>query len=816
MNRTIGSRLKFKQNLSWRLAIISTLAAVMLSVYVVIAQFLMSIKDHDDAVQSQLEQLVEAIRKPTEIAIYQLDYALANEIANGLLLRDYVTAVSIIGDIGESMAEVKKELDQTTTTLMTWTFDERIRRFDVPLSFEIAGQSLNGSLIIEYDYHRMFQPTISNLWQDITLSLLELLFLLGLILAIFHRMVTKPLLSLSQSITQYNIESDDQDDIPDIKGHQEDEIGQLVTSFNDQLTITRALLESNQMARHHAEGAINSFNSLIDALPQFITVRLFQGEFAFSNQAFRHRMLPTDTHLELKDVDDFFERINRRPLQIMREADEQVIETGQTVFIPEIAWATPNGEELLLEVRKLVIQFNTEKAILTVASDVSERKEHQAQLQHLAYHDALTSLPNRHLFIDRLEQAMLKAQRSGHFGALIFIDLDDFKLINDSRGHFAGDSLLISLAKRLRESVREEDTIARLGGDEFVVCMSDVGHSAMEAAKFATERAHRILDLVAHPYSINGSQMSIGASLGIAFFHDHSITASELLTQADLAMYKAKEQGKNQVILFEQEMADASLRLQKLKSDCLSALENDEFFLVFQPQLDSQTNRIIGAEALLRWQHPSDGLMPPGQFIPLLEDLDLMPLVGQYVLDTALKQTKQWLQSGLINRHFKIAINVSPQQFRQNNFVEATIDTINQVELPPNMVDLEITESMIIDNIDHTVEAMKQLRALGVKFSIDDFGTGYSNLNYLKKLPLDVLKVDQSFVRDIQFNPHETVIVRTILAMADQLNLSTVAEGVETPSQLKLLQEMGCHVYQGYLFSPPLETEDFEQLLNQN
>jgi EAL domain-containing protein (putative c-di-GMP-specific phosphodiesterase class I) len=315
------------------------------------------------------------------------------------------------------------------------------------------------------------------------------------------------------------------------------------------------------------------------------------------------------------------------------------------------------------------------------------------------------------------------------------------------------------------------------------------------------------------PFRVQNDQVTISASLGLAFFHDHSVSASELLKHADMAMYKAKESGKNQLILFEKEIAEANQRLFELKEDSQRAIDEKQFFLMFQPQVNSTTDTMIGVEALLRWEHPVRGLVSPAEFIPLLEDGDMMPVVGELVLKMAIDQAATWYNNGLIDDVFKMCINVSPQQFRQPNFTRIVKSIIAQNNIPATIIDLEITEGMIIDDIDHTVASMHELRDFGVNFSIDDFGTGYSNLNYLKRLPLDVLKVDQSFVRDIQNDPNDTAIVRTILAMADQLKLTTVAEGVETDEQLTLLKEMGCNVFQGYLYSPPLKNIELEPLL---
>lgn len=787
---------------------------VSISICLAVVEAYVEIDQQKTVIDEELDRLLTASQNPAKIAILNFDSTLADEVTLGLLLTNYIKEVQIIDDYGNVLAENSKPMIQKDDNLILNHLvgkDSRQKSLDINLS--ISDKKSVGQLVIKYSYHDPFLMVLRGINKRIIIVVLELFFISMVYLSIFYLLVIKPISVLKNRVINLDIESSEAIQLQPLNKHKDDEIGELIYAFNNQLNFIHTLFEQNSQALKSTEVSFGSLQSLIEALPHLIIVNSIANEVLFVNKAFIREFGYSSEELLGKNLDNIIYANNSRTKKVIDDADNEALATNQSVLLPEVTWQIKNGNYITIEMRKIAIQFRGIPAILTVGVDITERKEHQARIQHMAYHDSLTNLPNRHLFIDRLEQALLRSQRSQRFGALIFVDLDNFKEVNDAKGHFAGDTLLTNIASRLKEVFREEDTVARLGGDEFVVCMTDLGKTVEEAKAIAKERAELLLQSFQQPFDVQGLAMKLGASLGVTFFNNHKISASELLGHADMAMYKAKEAGKNQVMYFEESMAESVARMTELKEDSRRALDEGEFYLVYQPQLNATTNSIIGAEALLRWNHPVKGLVSPAEFIPLLEDIDLMSEVGELVLRTAISQTQKWLLQGRIDSSFKISINVSPQQFRKSNFPSLVSDIIESFDVPPFMVDLEITESMIIDNIDYTVAAMEKLRSTGVNFSIDDFGTGYSNLNYLKKLPLDVLKVDQSFVRDIQNDPNDTAIVRTILAMASQLNLRTIAEGVETPDQLALLQEMGCHVYQGYLYSPPLKPADFEQLI---
>ena len=440
--------------------------------------------------------------------------------------------------------------------------------------------------------------------------------------------------------------------------------------------------------------------------------------------------------------------------------------------------------------------------------DITQRKAAEDEINQLAFFDALTQLPNRRLLMDRLQHALAASIRSGRQGALLFLDLDNFKDLNDTLGHTNGDLLLKQVAERFVGCVREGDTVARLGGDEFVVMLEDLSESDEEAATLAEVVAEKILAAINRPYSLSGRQHHSTSSIGITLFSDRECSVDELLKQADLAMYQAKAAGRNTLRFFNPEMQSVVAARAALEADMRLGLQRHEFLLHYQPQINSE-GRMTGAEVLVRWQHPERGLVSPAEFIPAAEDSGLILPLGHWVLETACAQLEAWSgRDGLSS--LTLSVNVSARQFRHVDFVDQVMAVLDHTGADPKRLKLELTESLLLDDVEGIIAKMTALKALGVDFSLDDFGTGYSSLSYLKRLPLGQLKIDQSFVRDVLTDANDAAIARTIVALGKSLGLSVIAEGVETEAQREFLASQGCNAYQGYLFSRPLPLDQFE------
>lgn len=445
--------------------------------------------------------------------------------------------------------------------------------------------------------------------------------------------------------------------------------------------------------------------------------------------------------------------------------------------------------------------------------DISGRKAAEDEARYLAFYDALTQLPNRRLLVDRLQQVLVNGARSGLTTAVLFVDLDNFKTLNDTRGHEVGDLLLKDVAQRLRSCVREQDTVARLGGDEFVVVLQNLSSDAPEAAAQARTLGELILAQLRQPYELAGHEHHFTASIGVTLLNHQRDSVDEVLKQADMAMYRAKDAGRNTLRFFDPDMQQAVNRRALLETELHNGLRRAQFLLLYQPQVDSQ-GRVTGAEALVRWQHPVQGMVPPSEFIPLAEESGLILPLGHWVMETALRQQARWQQDPQFAQ-LSLAINVSARQFLQDDFVAQVLALVQQTGANPAQIKLELTESLLLDNVDSVIATMRALKAHGLGFSLDDFGTGYSSLSYLKRLPLDQIKIDQGFVRDVLLDASDAAIARSIIALAGSLGLSVIAEGVETTAHYQFLLAHGCQAFQGYLFGRPLTLEDFESRVRQ-
>lgn len=446
--------------------------------------------------------------------------------------------------------------------------------------------------------------------------------------------------------------------------------------------------------------------------------------------------------------------------------------------------------------------------------DIAAHKAAEEQIHRLAFYDPLTGLPNRRLLLDRLGQAFATSGRSQQYGALLMLDVDQFKTLNDTQGHEVGDVMLKQLAKRLGEAVREGDSVARLGGDEFLILLEGLSSDEATAATQAATVADKIAGLLGHPYRLHDGESGrhfATISIGATLFIGHADSADTLLKQADIALYQAKDAGRNTTRFYSKSMQSVLQLRASLESGLRAAIASNAFVLHYQAQVD-RLGQITGAEALVRWQSDDGGLIQPGSFIPFAEESDLILAIGQWVLEAACLQLAVWSCSSR-TRHLLLAVNVSARQFHQDDFVEQIAQILRVSGANPHLLKLELTESLILDDIEQTVAKMQALKMLGVHVALDDFGTGYSSLSYIKRLPLDQLKIDRAFVRDIASDPSDAAIVQTIISMSHTLNLQVIAEGVETADQRTFLESNGCLSYQGFLFSRPLPLDEFEALL---
>jgi diguanylate cyclase (GGDEF)-like protein/PAS domain S-box-containing protein len=552
---------------------------------------------------------------------------------------------------------------------------------------------------------------------------------------------------------------------------------------------------------------------ILDHLPVGVCLVQHDGRITFRNERFMQ--ICGYSEQDVPDADAWWARafpdaeLRERTRRHWMAEREKARACDGTIAASEITIRSEDGQRRVIELGGVLLGDNH----LVTMVDLSQRKAAEEEIKYLAFYDLLTRLPNRRLLLDRLQQAVAASARRQRCGALLMLDLDNFKMLNETRGHDCGDSLLRQVAQRLRECTHEDDTVARHGGDEFVVVLEDLAGSPEEAAARAEETGQKILGALREPYQLEGEAYHTTVSMGAAIFQGLSDSVDELLKRADLAMYQAKAAGRNSLQFYDPNVQAVVRARAALELDMRAGLEQGQFELFYQPQMDN--GRITGCEALLRWHHPRDGFIPPASFVPLAEDTGLILPLGEWVLQAACRQLAAWAQDARL-AHLSLAVNVSPRQFHQAGFVPQVLAVLAGTGADARRLKLELTEGLLLEDVEDTIQKMVQLKGYGVGFSLDDFGTGYSSLAYLKRLPLDQLKIDQGFVRDVLTDPNDAAIARTIVALGTSLGLRVIAEGVETEAQRAFLARNHCHAWQGYLLSPPVPVAEFEALVQRH
>lgn len=574
--------------------------------------------------------------------------------------------------------------------------------------------------------------------------------------------------------------------------------------------------------------AQNNFDGLVESIQDITSVRSQQLQLKMLSSAVEQ----SGSMVMIADQDANIEYVNPKLCNVTNYTAEELIGENARIFRPEDLdmeivsdlWANINmgndwhGEIqlrkkdgdciwVLMSVSSVTNEKKQISHFVTVCEDVSQLKEARSRMEELAYVDSLTGLANRVLFRDRLEQVLKGIQRTGNTAALLYLDLDEFKRINDSMGHDVGDALLMKVAETLRQCVRHQDTVARMGGDEFVILLTDI-----DGMSGASSVARKILDAMAYPVQLLKNEILITPSIGITLAPNDSLNADILLKNADMAMYKAKSSGRNNFQFFTEEMNAQIVDHLVIENDLRRAIENDELYVKFQPKYSIKDKKLVGVEALVRWRHPTKGELSPEYFIPIAETAGLMVRLGKWVLRTACKEMKQLEQKGMQN--MELAVNLSTRQFRDPELIETIQDILAETDFKAVLLELEVTETTLMEQIEHAVDLLDQVKALGISVTIDDFGTGYSSLNYLKRLPIDSLKIDKAFIEEIPDDKDDMEISAAVIAMAHKLGLQVVAEGVSTEAHWEFLEQNNCDIAQGYLLGKPMLQNELLERFN--
>ncbi|WP_162846898.1 EAL domain-containing protein [Marinicella litoralis] len=572
------------------------------------------------------------------------------------------------------------------------------------------------------------------------------------------------------------------------------------------VSMVAAILFKRQVKRRVTELTQKEIqlNQIINILPHMIFANDYQGKIILVNE-FACRFLG----IENQDVEkkNIYSILKSHP----RFKNLITYTTSSNPFNTEVEVNDLQGNKLTLMMSKVPYsgRNDTEPAMVTVGFDISQTKQYEEEIEYLANHDSLTGLPNRILLSERLKTSLSRAKQFNHVGAIIYIDLDNFKNINDSQGHKIGDKLIKKVATVIKKCVHPGDTIARQGGDEFVIELPELNNEYHLAEKQAYEVSDLIINQLKKPILIEDKQYNITASVGLVVYPRDGERQSILLQRADTAMNEAKLLGKNRIHVFEKSLETKVIKNHQLENDLRLALQNHEITMVYHPIVDASTLNMVGAEILLRWQHPTEGLIMPTDFIPIAESAQLILEIGYWTIEKACEQILKWQDSTKAN--FFIAVNLSVVQIRDKNFLDKITDLIYKYKIPRNFLEFEVTESILLSESERSIEIINQLKLMGIKLSIDDFGTGYSSFDYIRKLPLDKIKVDKSFIQDIPHDSNSVTIVKTILNMANEMNLEVVAEGVETAAQIKFLRKHNCQFFQGFYFSKPKPVDIIQQ-----
>ncbi|MBI5918256.1 MAG: EAL domain-containing protein [Nitrosomonadales bacterium] len=744
--------------------------------------------------------------------LYQLRINDANRVISAARLNQDVTSIYVLDQEGHIFSDGSEENPRLFEQVMNGADTLASLRRDPHQLAEYTDELLTITTPVTLPDHKLVgyvQVTFSldkvqahiGSVTGIAILICILLFLPAILLASYlARRITRPIRAMRDASTQIG------------QGHfstrvsvdSHDELGELASAINNMVE----QLDKVTVSKFYVNNIIQSMADTLLVIDQ-------AGLIAIANRSALRLLGYEETEIIGLPAEDILGKlISRDPQGGIALRDSRTLEQNtETTLLSRTGKLIP----VSLSLSKLVDERQGYAKLVLVAQDITERKAAESKIYNLAFYDPLTNLPNRRLLHDRLKRAIAASQRNRQFGALFLIDLDNFKTLNDTRGHDMGDHLLVEVARRLLISVREEDTVARLGGDEFVVLLKEIGPDEGTAATQAEAVAEKICLALSQPYALRGGEHTdyyATASVGVSLFCGQQESLEVVMKQADMAVYKSKNAGRNTYRFYTAAMLETAEAHAELEFNLRQALENDEFIVYYQPQTDAEHN-IVAAEVLLRWQREGQELALPRDFIALAEETGLIVPIGTWVLETACAQLNAWAQHPH-TRHLQLAVNISIHQFRQPDFVEQIAALLRTHGIDPAQLKLELTESLMLDNIEDSIAKMSAVKALGVKFALDDFGTGYSSLSYLKLLPIDQVKIDQSFVRDIATDTSDAAIVKTIISMSHLLELEVIAEGVETGEQFEFLRSNGCHIFQGHLCGEPVLPATFETQLKQH
>ncbi len=790
----------FFKSLAYKLMRASLAIAVLLGVIGGLVQVSMDFVEQQDAIDSRIQDIFRVTGNTAQHAVHLLDNRMADEVIKGIAHYDFILQAIIYDDSGRVMANYEKPSAPSSTGWLTQLVSDETRQYRRNIVY--VDGSLEGRFVITVDndlalapfYNRVLTIFISGFVRNIGLAFV--------LLILYHVLLTRPLIAIAQQVSRIDPRKAEGRRVAYLEKHRDDELGAIISAVNDVLITLEGEQADLRQRGKQLSLILNSSPSLIYALNAV-------GDFVFLNQAAANfygqsvnGLIGLNSYQRLKmispDEADKF-------LALLKKAEvrrEQLFEDGQSM-------TDHTGVRHIMQVSYIPFDFYDQLCVLVVAHDITGRVAAEKRVESLAYFDSLTGLPNRNMLYDRVKMDISRCRRAGTYGALLFIDLDEFKRVNDSLGHSAGDELLLQLSKSMSGHSRQTDTLARLGGDEFTLSMPDLSPDFDVAQEQAAECAGRLLVTLSQPVFLGGHELIVSASIGIVLYPQGNEDTETLLRFADTAMYKAKQSGRNAYMIFEQSMAVEADQLVKLEAELRVAARERQFTFHLQPLIDVQGGRVAGAEALMRWQHPEKGLIPPGAFLDFLESSGMIAEVDRQIFKDVCVYAAEHYRKGRLPKGFRFSINLSAKELHRAIFVDDVKSTLEISGLPAHFIEFEITESAALQNLEDVVQKMHVLQSLGITFALDDFGTGYSSLSYLKQLPVDKVKIDKTFINDLTFDRQDEALVESIVAIANTFQLVVVAEGVETAAQADWFKQYKNVYYQGYLFDRPLPPQEY-------
>jgi len=795
--------MKLTSKISFTLGVRTLILVLMLGLVMSFLQTYIDFKNRRAEVNSSIESIIDASKDSAKNAVWNLDNDLAALVIKGLTYFNHFSYVAILDENDNVLAESNKDQLEQSNKVLSFFLVPNIREYVVPLSIaELSPVNANelplgsGKMRIRINIHSSLNDVYDRAVVTFIISLagyIVISFALGLL---YHLSLAAPLMRLASRFERVNTSSFTEQSISKLKGHGSDEFGKIIDSANDLL----GRIASGQILLTQRS---QRFRLILDTAPAIIYSLDNEGKFVFANKA-----------TALFYGYSIFDLKGKLASEIIEPVDSALMEVLNTFLDDNSRQMNKVFEAYDSQKNKCVMEMSFVKfhtydgqSILVVGNDVTKRVEAEEKIENLAYCDSLTNLPNRNKVYEKLNSQEVTISNS-QYQVAILADLDQFKRINDTLSHSVGDQLIVKLAERLTIEFKDIGFVARLGADEFLLHSEQLSNNREIANTTAFELAEKLRRCINREIDIGLHRYNLSASLGVVVFKPGFETADEILQYADTAMYESKKSGRNCSTLFIDKMATEAAELLKLERDISNAIFKDEFFFVLQPLISSVTMEVTSAEALIRWQC-DDTIVAPNNFIPFLEESAMIIEVGDKMLTKVCEFLVQLKQRGLLTASFKIAVNISGKQLSEANFIDKVTTVLRKYQIAGHYLEFEITESVALDNLKDTINKINELKQIGISFSLDDFGTGYSSLSHLKDLPVDKLKIDQSFINDINVDKQDENLVKSILQLAVNLGIVTVAEGVETKEQVEWLKENGSMLLQGYYFSRPILPNEF-------